>query len=469
MRIAEHAVRAGIPRVLLPALMLGAAAAVSCDDPARPIPPPLGAVLFVDSEPQGGRILIDGDDTGEVTPALVAQIEAGVRAVVVELDTAGVTYSWSALVVADPEVADSLAGPLTVRCSTALCLRNAAQFHSAGNIRFAVNAAGPLFLYEGLDLGIVWPASTSNTYVSVGAATMTALVGSEPVALGLRNAGTATNYWAGRPVPAIVSTTPYRVRVPAWLTPTTSIQTTLRGVEVVQEVIATADLPDVLTIRVTWRNISADSLYRLLDPASPVQGVTYTDVYVGFILDPDVGAFGESTDDLVSYDADRKLVFAYDANVEVSGFSGGWSDRPGLIGLALLEGPGDLVRLNAWPTAMDFGASVSDAAGRVLITAEQSTPANHEDPRIGYAPDQAGDDYIMSVANGPLTLAPGDSVSARFAVLLAEPDAGTFQSGQLLPAGDPTDPTRPLTATAAGLFELADQLVGTALAGRTSD
>jgi hypothetical protein len=50
-------------------------------------------------------------------------------------------------------------------------------------------------------------------------------------------------------------------------------------------------------------------------------------------------------------------------------------------------------------------------------------------------------------------------VSARFAVLLARPAAGTFTSGTLLPAGDPNDASRPLAATAAHLLALADSVI----------
>lgn len=459
MRIFVRGIRAR-PRFAAGLLLLLGAIVVSCDDPVRPVPDATGATLFVDSDPRGGRILVDGFDTGQRTPALIGQLGGGARGIRVELDTAGLTYSWSTLVVVDPTLQPTVAGPLTIRCSNASCLRSASEFHAAGNLRFAVNAAGPLFVYEGLDLGIVWPASTSNSYSPLGAATMTALVGSQPVALGLRNVGAIPNYWAGRPLPATLGTSPYHVRVPAWIVPPTSVQTALRGIEVVHEVVVREDLPDVLLIRVTWRNISADSVYRLLDPATPEGGVTYTDAWLGFILDPDIGAFGESDDDLVSYDAARQLVFAYDANFEVGAFSGGWSGRPGLVGLLFLEGPGSLVRLNAWPRSMDFAAGSSDDDGRALLTATQTTPSNHPDARVGYAPDTADDDYIMSVANGPITLAPGESASARFAVLLAAPAAGTFAAGQLQPAGDPLDPDRPLAATAAPLLQLADSVIG---------
>lgn len=440
-------------------MLAGTAAVAACEDPTRPVPGTVGATLFVDSEPQGGRIFIDDVDTGEETPALIDPVAAGARRVRVELDTAGLTYTYAAFVVVDPTLEASVSLPVTIRCSNPLCLREAAQFHSAGNIRFAVNGAGPLFVYEGLDAGIVWPATTQNTYASLGAATITSFVNSDPVALGLRNVSGPANYWSGRPAPRVTGGDPYRVTVPSWLLPAVAEQGRLRGIEVVHEVIGIATTPDLLVIRVTWKNITTDSLYRSLDPTTPTAGLTYADAYLGFILDVDVGAFAESDDDLVSYSADRNLVFMYDAALAVPGFSGGWSARPGMVGLMQIDGPGESVRLNAWPRAMDFVSGQTDAAGRALLTAQQTNPADHPDPRIGYAPDATLADYLMSVTSGPITLAPGDSASASFAVLLAAPVTGTYVSGQLLPAGDPADPNRPLAATAGRLLEMADSLL----------
>jgi len=247
--------------------------------------------------------------------------------------------------------------------------------------------------------------------------------------------------------------------VPAWITPSfATTATTIRGLEVVQEITVDEDLPDVIFVRVTWRNITADSLYRLLDDATPVGGVTYADAWLGFILDADVGAFGESDDDLISYDAQLDLVFAYDSDFDVTGFSDGWSDQPGLIGLMAVDAPAGTVRLNAWPRSRDFAAGTNDLSGRVLITATQTDPPNHPDARIGYAPTAEAGDYTLSVATGPVTLAPGESASATFAVLLAAPVEGTFVSGVVQPAGDPLDPGRALIATARRLIGLAETI-----------
>lgn len=451
---------AHLRRVLAGALAL--AAGVACDDPARPVPDVGGGTIFIDSDPAGARVLIDGVDTEEVTPILLQDVGEGARLITVELDSAGFVYSSAVTLDVTAELVRSAMLPLTIRCSDAACLAASSQFHTPAAARFAVNAAGPLFAYGGRDQGIVWPGNTPNSYAAIGAATITATTGFGPAALSLGNAGSSSNYWAGRPAIDVVDAEPYRVTVPAWITPpTTDVSTAMRGIGIVQEVTVESATPDAIHVRVTWRNITRDSVYRALDDDVPDNGIFFNDVWLGFMLDADIGAFGESDDDLVSYDADRNLVFAYDSDFAVTGFSGGWGSRPGLVGLMLIEGPSADVRLNAWPKTANFLTGVNEDVGRLLILAQQAQPANHPDPRIGYAPVDSDGDYLLSVATGPVTLAPGDSVSAHFAVLLASPASGTFTSGAKVTAGDPLDPTRPLADIAALLFGLADRLLGT--------
>ena len=434
----------------------------ACEDPARPVPEFAdGGTIFVDSDPSGGRVLLDSVDTGQLTPALIQGVGVGPRLVRAEIDSAGFNYSGEVTLDVSTEFVRATMLPLTVRCTSQLCLAGNAQFHAPEAARFAVNAAGTLFTYAGRDQGIVWPENTSNSYAASGSATFAAGTGFGSAALSPGNAGTSSNYWAGRPAIDIVSGDPYRVTVPAWIAPPSDESATvMRGIGIVHEVFVESSTPDAIHIRVTWRNITRDSVYRALDSDLPDAGIFFSDVWLGFILDADIGAFGESDDDLVSYDAERGLVFAYDSDFAVTGFSGGWSTRPALVGLMLIDGPGDDVRLNAWPKSESFLTGVNEDYGRLLITATQTTLANHPDVRIGHAPADGEDDYVLSVATGPVTLAPGDSVTARFAVLLAAPVPGTFTSGVELPAGDPADASRPLVDVAGLLTSLADRLLG---------
>lgn len=376
------------------------------------------------------------------------------------LDTAGLEYGYTDLAVTGPGLAPTVFGPLTYRCGTVTCLRNGARFHSAGNLRFIVNAAGPLFLYDALDAGIVWPSTTPNSYASIGAGTITGVSGGQPVALGPFNIGQGLNYWAGLPVPTADPVDPFVSIVRSWVVPTVGNRVTIRGIEITHTVTVRAALPDVIVVDVLYRNVTADSLYRALDPIVPAEGITYEDAWIGFVFDPDVGAFDESDDDLASYSAERNLVFVYDAHMLVPGFSGGASSRPGLVGLMMLAGPGPQTRLNAWPRAENWFSGHDEVKGRALLTAQQAFLPNHPDGRIGYAPDVTTADYTVSVASGPITLAPGQQASARFAVLLAAPADSAFVSGTLLPAGDPLDEARPLAAAADRLLRLADEVAG---------
>lgn len=445
-----------------PLLFALALALVACEDPARPIPASgERGSIFVESDPGGAHVRIDGDDTGETTPILLERVPVGLRLVSVEFDSAGFTYSGSTMLDVAQDVVRSALIPLVVRCSDRPCVRANSQFHSPQRARFAVNATGPLFLFEGDDQGIVWPVTTSNSYAALGAPSFAASTATGPLALGLANAGASAGFWAGRPGVDIDPRDPYVVTVPAWITPPASdLPTMMRGIGITQRVSVEAATPDALHVRVTWHNISDDSVYRALDDGVPSGGITFDDVWVGFILDADIGSFGESNDDLVSYDADRNMAFAYDSDFAVAGFSGGWNTRPALVGLMLVEGSTGDARLNAWPQAQGFLTGESDDVGRLLITATQSTPPNHPHARIGFAPNETADDYLLSVATGPFTLAPGDSVSARFAVLIAPPVTGAFTSGGFMAAGDPLDASRPLAAAAGALAALADQVLG---------
>src|SRR5690606_39206665 len=127
------------------------------------------------------------------------------------------------------------------------------------------------------------------------------------------------------------------LRQSTWVLPPAALGlgTSVRGLEMEQEVIGRADVDGAVLVRLTFRNITNNPAYRRVDP-QPAEGVTYTNAYIGFVLDIDIG---ESEDDLVSYDPDLGLVFAYDFNLREAGFQAGWAERPGLVGVRVLEAP----------------------------------------------------------------------------------------------------------------------------------
>jgi hypothetical protein len=81
------------------------------------------------------------------------------------------------------------------------------------------------------------------------------------------------------------------------------------------------------------------------------------------------------------------------------------------------------------------------------------TPA-HPDPRIGHTPGDPGDVRLL-VSAGPFTIAPGDSASFVYAIVLSEPVPGTFQPGTPTDPGDPLDPARPIAQVAQTLIDRA--------------
>src|SRR5690606_749769 len=142
-------------------------------------------------------------------------------------------------------------------------------------------------------------------------------------------------------------------RQTTWVVPpgSFSVFSTVRGLEIEQEVIARPSLDDVLVVRLTYRNITDQPAYRVVDP-QPEEGVTYTGAYIGFALDVDIG---ESADDMVSYAPDLGLVFMYDAQFRETGFQAGWSDRPALVGVRVLEAPSGMPPLlSALPRSAEW-------------------------------------------------------------------------------------------------------------------
>jgi hypothetical protein len=79
---------------------------------------------------------------------------------------------------------------------------------------------------------------------------------------------------------------------------------------------------------------------------------------------------------------------------------------------------------------------------------------DHPALEIGHQGSQPAD-YRITETRGPLRLEPGEAVSLTVAVVLAEPVAGTYTPGTLVPPGDPTSPNRQILEIAEDLRALA--------------
>jgi hypothetical protein len=274
----------------------------------------------------------------------------------------------------------------------------------------------------------------------------------EPVATGLYDIANLV----GRPAPAITTANNmFRLTQSAWVLPprTATGLVVARGLQVRERVLTTTGLEAVFLVELTFRNISDEPLYELVDPAiAALPGITWEDAFVGLGIDPDIG---QSADDWLSYDPATSTVYAYDAAFSEPGFTTGQA-APALVGLRVLRAPeGTGVVLNGWirETGGDWNAgTTSQIAGFGMLSGTAAYSPDHPGAVVGHLPGNSGD-VRMLAAVGPLRLAPGDSATVVLALALAPPVAGTFTSGSAVAPGNPDDPERPIHGVAAGLRE----------------
>jgi len=451
-------------------LALLALAIAACREPDGPVGPVSGARAFVNSDPPGGRILVDGESTGRITPDTLHGL-VGRHDITVQLDTFDASYGYTARVfLGDTDSLTVIDGPLVMRCSDAVCFANQFRHYSANRVRFASNPVGTFFHRAGQGDGVIWPSLTNNSYASAGMVGFAGIAaGTDTVALGIYD----SRYLAGRPQPGLVQTADrIDLTQSAWILPPSSLLQlpTVRGIELREHATAITEVDDVVVVRLAFRNITNSPLYAALDPTVPAGGVTFDKVWVGFLLDPDVG---EAIDDMLSYEPDLNLVFAYDSDFNETNLGGGFNRAPGLIGLRMFEAPaGATVVMNGWTSqgtaSQDWNAGeISEKIGYGMLSGTSVFPPDNLNPRVGHMPQSPGDVRI-SVSAGPFRLVPGDSVAVAIAVMLAAPVPGLFNSGIEFKPGDPFDRTRPLHAVAADLFERAIAAAGVTALDTTS-
>ncbi|MGH8437179.1 MAG: hypothetical protein ACRERX_22580 [Pseudomonas sp.] len=407
--------------------------------------------MEIDSDPRGASILVDGQDRRKVTPDTVHGL-SGLHEFSVRRDSAGASYGYRVQLRVARDSVVQINGPLTLpRCAEQCPLF---REHTASRVRFSRVPAGPLFYRDGTGDGAHWPNTTNNSYVSTGIPLFAALLdGQAPIALGIYD----YNFLAGRPFPSVSPTSnPFTLRQSFWVLPTLALLNapTMRGLEVSEEVLA-GTVDDVVVVRVVFRNITTRPAYQAADPFSVPDGFQFQDAFVGFALDPDIGA---AEDDLFTYDPELNAIIAYDGAFREDGFQSGAQAAPALVGLRLLEAPAGTRRiLNGWPRVIgglsgDWSAGTSsEQNGWHILSGSTSYTPDHAENTIGYLTGSAINDQRIAVSAGPLNLAPGDSAVIRIAVAFAEPAAGTFTSGTVVDSGDPGAATRTIMLVAAAL------------------
>jgi hypothetical protein len=444
------------------------AALASCSPSDKVSGPKTNARIEVSSDPADADIILDATNTGKKTPSTLFDVATNKKhEILVKLVKDNITYGYRVSGV--QAIGDSLVkinGPLTVQCTaTGTGCLPFTKRHTLGSLTVATVANGQLFKYNAEEQtggsGLIYPAgSATNFYLAGGLpliAGITNTANHDTVALGLYDA----NYLNGRPSPEVTQTAErYTMKQTFWVIPPSNAITlntpTIRGIEVNEQLIGVTATNDVAFVKLTYKNITNNPTYQAVDPIVPAGGITYNWVYLGFALDPDIGASG---DDMITYDPDHDMVYAYDMDF-VENFSQGWVDRPALVGLRLMEAPADATMkvLNGWSLGTDFGGGdKSERTGWGILSGNFSVPPDFAGSQIGFAPTSPGD-YRMSVSAGPITLAPGASASITVAIILAPPTPGTYTSGQFVDPGNPTVNDRKIAKVASGLIDKAKSL-----------
>ena len=432
-------------------LLATVAPLAGCREGDGPADPSLtDARVYLKSAPAGAHITVDNRSTGQITPDTIA-LRRGDRTIELELDSAGLTYGYRFILRVEPsDTVVEVEVPVGLQCITpdGTCFQAARQERAAAGLRFATSGVGSLFHWGGAGSGIFWPGASANSYASSGMPVFAGIAQGAALALGIYD----QSMLVGRPAPvATEAGGVFRLQQQAWvLPPPTPLvdPATVTGLLIEQELIGDAAVDGVLVVRLTFRNVSDDPLVHLYAPFMPAAAVTYTDAWIGFALDPDIGT---AADDWLSYDPALDMVFAYDADFAAP-FGGPDASQPGLVGLSVLDAPaGTDVQLNAWYQGFDWSAGrVGEESGYGMLSGSDIFAPDHADEKVGHMPPTAGD-LRMSVTAGPLTLAPGEEARIVIAVAIAPPVGGTFTSGAVMVPGDPFDTSRPLYQTAANL------------------
>jgi hypothetical protein len=446
--------------VVLALVMLAAA----CSDDDETIAPGENTRVEISSDPANADIYVDDTNSGKKTPSTFFDL-VGEHDIIVRLDRDNIGYGYRTTIDVRGDSLHRFTGPLVYRCPRAdqICKLNSARPRDLGRMRIATQANGSLFMRTGSGDGLLWPLGTSNSYVASGMPLIAMIPAgtADTLAIGMYD----TDYLAGRPEPT-VSQNGQSVKQATWIVPPTNIilsnMPTVRGIEVEEELTTSSD-SNVVFLKLTFRNITNRDSYRAIDPVVPNSGMTFNQVYVGFALDPDIG---RSDDDMVTYEGALDLVYAYDNNFSEEIFTPVEAGRPGMVGLKLVSVPaGSTAKsLNAWPISInglssDWAAGTNtERGGFSMLSGLRSLAPDHPGQLIGYVPSSPND-YRMSVGAGPVTLAPGGETSITVAIILATPVAGEFTTGQVIPAGNPTDDTRQIRRAAATLFDRARNAV----------
>jgi hypothetical protein len=444
-------------RMICVVATLLAISAIACRESDEVVSPGSRGSIEVSSDPAGASIELDNVATGRVTPATFWDL-TGRHDILVRLERDAIAYGYRTQVQISGDSLHRVNGPLMFRCVTTTCLFASARARDLGRLRIMTQANGALMFREGAGEGLRWPLGSTNSYASMGMPLIAMVSGArDTLALGIYD----YDYLAGRPEPVFTSTAERTTfRQPTWIVPPTNIlltgAPTVRGIEVQEELIGAAN-SDVVYLKLTFTNITNRDSYRAADPLVPNSGLTFSQVYLGFGLDADIG---DADDDLITYEPTLDLVYVYDSNFREDMFNTTNASSPGLVGVKLVEKPENTnAILNAWPSTFgqfsgDWRGGVNEPVGHSILSGARSFLPDEPGEKIGHTPGVVAD-YRISVTAGPVTLAPGQTASVTIAIIMALPVSGQYVAGQTVLPGSPTVQDRPIRRIAATLLEAA--------------
>lgn len=414
--------------------------------------------LAITSDPTGASITVDGESFPNTTPDTLVGVPTGTREVELKLDAgSSQIFRWSAEVVVPDEGLGTVDAALQGGCG-----RDCPFVLERGRVICRFNNFGDTcastFFGGGIP-ALQWPGVVGGDYGAGGRLLIAAILGSDA---GNQAGDTSATQafrqaWIGRQavetdVAGLVET----VKLDYWGT-ALFLGNSLLGLSVEQTIFAvdSAGAEDILFIHYKVTNVTGDPRYQALYPGITGAGYTLEAVFLGFGLDADIGT---PSDDLGTFDPDLGVGFIYDADFRDSEL-GSDADQPALVGVLTVEPPSGATERTRtlWRAVDDWDDGTRhDRAWRILAGQLGAGDAisDHPHPDYGFFSDEPND-YRVTEAHGPLTLAPGESAELTVALIFARPVPGTFSPGVQVVPGDPTSSGRNILAIAADLLSLA--------------
>jgi hypothetical protein len=348
-----------------------------------------------------------------------------------------------------------------------------------------------------LHIGLSWPsdsvASSQNEYIAHGKLMIGAVgANGERIATSFYDPGDYSprrrhhvvpgdsTSWQGeawtdvRHVPVYPDTEPLLVR--------TDRPGNVLGLAVRTTYFVPAAHKNAIFVRWDVTNISDSADYRRVHPTVPVGGQTITQVYLAPMIDPDVGGirivggtrYDDSIDDNGTIFMADSLVVGYDQAFAAPAFGGGYANKPGLVGMRLLEVPTGTVSKGLivdTGTELKYGfdpsvKAVEDSTYRVIAGGREGAHnhcVNSTEGLVCYEGGAGENPHNVRIgwSIGPIAqIAPGETYSVTVAMVFATPTPGTFTSGtSVAPVNtDLNSTTKPIYLISGRLRALADSV-----------